>query len=109
MGGKTLLSPRDNAVCGKALAEELVHLVCGAADEWIAKGIIRRMRGEESGVVVSLARMKNEDANSDYVPELAGRLLAKCPDLIDRLDANYRQFLTDAAAKAGKAAAVGTP
>lgn len=90
-----LLSSRDDMLYYKMLSEELTLMVCQAKDEWITKGVVKRM--------------KHQQESSSFVPTLAGRLLAECPDLIVKLDATDHRFLAAAAAMAVPGGAVETP
>jgi hypothetical protein len=47
--------------------------------------------------------------NGAQLPELARHFMARCPDLVAKLDAYERQVITEAAMKAGAATTVTTP
>src|SRR3954447_6221192 len=64
--GEGLVNPRNTAIYAKALAEELIKIVCALDDTGFGAAVVRRMRTLDDGA---------------YLPDLVRQLTGACPDL----------------------------
>jgi hypothetical protein len=82
--GEALVSPRDDEIYGKALAEQLVSLACAMGDANTVGRFVERMREFRGGAVADFARRLTTSSG--------------CPTLIAKLGPYDRKSLANAAA-----------